>query len=115
MAPPSTAGTPPLFGHISRIRSPERAAEWPLPTPEGVRALGDIGLSVRSYALLNVVIDKVFQLTWFAVGALILWRRSDDGMAHFLLRQRGDGACDDLGFAYPTVKVSLPSSTTKTS
>jgi hypothetical protein len=59
----------------------ERAAEWPLPTPEGVRALQDLGLSVSSYALLNVVIDKVFELTWFAVGALIFWRRSDDGMA----------------------------------
>src|SRR5215212_5460650 len=50
-------------------------------TPEGVRALGDIGLSLRSYALLNVVVDKVFQLLWFAVGALIFWRRSDDRMA----------------------------------
>ena len=50
-------------------------------TPEGVRALGDAGLSLRSYALLNVVVDKVFQLVWFAVGALIFWRRSDDRMA----------------------------------
>src|SRR5215204_1512754 len=50
-------------------------------TPEGVRALGDIGLSVHTYALLNVVVDKVFQLLWFAVGALIFWRRSDDWMA----------------------------------
>ncbi len=51
------------------------------PTPEGVRALRDVGMSVRSYALLNVVIDKVFELVWFAVGALIFWRRSDDRMA----------------------------------
>src|SRR5919112_377644 len=50
-------------------------------TPEGVRALGDSGLSLRSYALLNVIVDKVFQLVWFAVGALIFWRRSDDRMA----------------------------------
>src|SRR5918995_27976 len=50
-------------------------------TPEGVRELGDIGLSLHSYALLNVVVDKVFQLAWFAVGALIFWRRSDDRMA----------------------------------
>src|SRR5829696_1548419 len=50
-------------------------------TPEGVRALGDIGLPLHSYALLNVIVDKVFQLTWFAVGALIFWRRSDDRMA----------------------------------
>ncbi len=51
------------------------------PTPEGVQALRDVGLSVRSYALLNVVIDKVGDLVWFAVGALIFWRRSDDRMA----------------------------------
>jgi len=50
-------------------------------TPEGVRALRDAGLSVRSYAISNVVIDMVLQLTWFAVGALIFWRRSDDRMA----------------------------------
>src|SRR5215217_1647781 len=31
-------------------------------TPEGVRALRDVGLSVRAYAISNVVIDKVFQL-----------------------------------------------------
>jgi hypothetical protein len=57
----------------------ERAVRQP--TPEGVRALRDVGLSLGSYALLNVVIDKVFQLVWFAVGALIFWRRSDDRMA----------------------------------
>src|SRR5215217_1902988 len=50
-------------------------------TPEGVRALRDAGLSVRSYAISNVVIDMVFQLTWFAVGGLIFWRRSGDRMA----------------------------------
>ena len=57
----------------------ERTVEQP--TPEGVRALQDVGLSVRSDALLNVAIDKVFELVWFAVGALIFWRRSDDRMA----------------------------------
>jgi hypothetical protein len=50
-------------------------------TQEGVRALRDMGLSVRFYAISNVVIDKVFQLVWFAVGALIFWRRSDDRVA----------------------------------
>ena len=51
------------------------------PTPEGVQALRDVGLSVGSYALLNVAIDQVFQLVMFAVGALIFWRGSDDRMA----------------------------------
>ena len=63
----------------SEVCSDEQAVDQP--TPEGVRALKDVGLSVRTYALLNVVVDKVFQLVWFAVGALIFWRRSDDLMA----------------------------------
>jgi hypothetical protein len=51
------------------------------PTPEGVRALRDMGLSVRSYALFYVVVEKIFQLVWFAVGAIIFFRRSVDRMA----------------------------------
>lgn len=50
-------------------------------TPDGVRALREVGLSLRSYAFLNVAIGTVFQLVWFAVGALIFWNRSDDRMA----------------------------------
>ena len=50
-------------------------------TPEGVRALRDAGPPVRFYALLRVAIDKVFELVWFAVGALIYWRRSEDPVA----------------------------------
>jgi hypothetical protein len=51
------------------------------PTPEGVGALREMGLSVGSYALFNVVVEKIFQLVWFAVGAIIFFRRSDDRMA----------------------------------
>src|SRR5215212_6321704 len=63
----------------SEVCSSERVVHQA--TPEGVRALGETGLSLRSYALLNVVVDKVFQLVWFAVGALIFFRRSEDRMA----------------------------------
>ena len=63
----------------SEVCSEEKTVDQP--TPEGVRALQDAGLSVRTYALLNVVVDKVFQLVWLVVGALIYWRRSDDRMA----------------------------------
>jgi hypothetical protein len=51
------------------------------PTPEGVRALREMGLTVSSYALFNVVVEKIFQLVWFAVGAIIFFRRSGDRMA----------------------------------
>jgi hypothetical protein len=50
-------------------------------TSEGVQELREVGLSVRFYAFLNVAIDKVFELVWFAVGALIFLRRSDERMA----------------------------------
>src|SRR5918994_4036601 len=76
---------PSSFEHYRRVCTAasevcsERAVAQP--TPEGVQALRDVGLSVSSYALLNVVIDKVFQLVWFAVGAIIFFRRSDDWMA----------------------------------
>jgi hypothetical protein len=50
-------------------------------TPEGVQALREAGLSLRSYAALNVAIGAVFPLVWLAVGALIFWNRSDDRMA----------------------------------
>jgi hypothetical protein len=50
-------------------------------TPDGVQVLREVGLSLRSYAFLNVAIGAVFQLVWFAVGSLIFWNRSDDRMA----------------------------------
>src|ERR687890_32915 len=60
----------------------ERALDQPTqPTQEGVRALREVGLSVHSYAVFNVAIDKIGDLVWFAVGALIFLRRSDDRMA----------------------------------
>jgi hypothetical protein len=65
--------------------APEVCTERALwqPTPEGVQALRDVGLSLDAYALLNVAIDKIGDLVWFAVGALIFLRRSDERMALF--------------------------------
>src|SRR5215207_6838554 len=51
------------------------------PTPEGVRALLEAGLSLSTYAFLNVAVDKVADFVWIAVGTLIFLRRSDDRMA----------------------------------
>ena len=61
----------------------EACSQWApaRPTTEGVRQLREAGLSASTYAVLNVAIDMVFQLVWFAVGALIFFRRSDDRMA----------------------------------
>ncbi len=50
-------------------------------TPENVRELGELGLSVGFYAAFDAAINSVFVAVWLAVGALIFWRRSDDRMA----------------------------------
>jgi hypothetical protein len=63
----------------AEVCSTQRAVEQL--TPEGVQALREVGLSLRSYAALNVTIGTVFQLVWLAVGALIFWKRSHDRMA----------------------------------
>ena len=61
------------------VCSTQRAVEQL--TPEGVQALREVGLSLRSYAALNVAIAMVFQLVWLAVGVLIFWNRSHDRTA----------------------------------
>src|SRR5215203_856272 len=76
---------PSSFEHYSSVCSAasevcsERAVGQP--TPEGVRALREMGLSVRSYALFYVVVEKIFQLVCFAVSAIFFFRRSEDRMA----------------------------------
>ena len=76
---------PSSFEHYRTVctAAPEVCTEravWQ-PTPEGVRELRDAGLSLDAYALMNVAIDKIGDLVWFAVGALIFLRRSDERMA----------------------------------
>ena len=110
---------PSSFEHYSSVCTAasevcsERAVDQP--TPQGVRALRDVGLSVSSYALLNVIVDKVFQLVWFVVGALIFWRRSDDRMAllvsAFLVSRAGYGryhGCRSLDLLPAGLVVARP-------
>jgi hypothetical protein len=99
---------PSSFEHYSSVCTTasevcsERAVDQP--TPEGVRALHNAGLSVHTYALLNVVVDKVFQLVWLVVGVLIFWRRSDDRMAllvSMFLHQRSRAALASVRYRRP--------------
>lgn len=53
-------------------------------TPENVRELGAMGLSVGLFAGYLISVELLFAVTSFVVGALIYWRRSDDRMAMFL-------------------------------
>jgi hypothetical protein len=51
-------------------------------TPEGVQALREIGLSPEFYvAYVGAGLDTLTTLVFFAVAAVIFWRRSDERMA----------------------------------
>jgi hypothetical protein len=50
-------------------------------SPEGARAIDQLGLSLGSYAAYNTVLVVVFAIVFCAVGFVIFWRRSDDVMA----------------------------------
>jgi len=52
---------------------------------EAIRAgLAQAGLSVGVYAAYVTALQIVFALAYFAIAVLILWRKSDDGMALFV-------------------------------
>jgi hypothetical protein len=52
-----------------------------LPTPENVRQLHSLGLSLDFWALYNTAMSVTFASVWWVVGAVIFARRSEDRMA----------------------------------
>jgi signal transduction histidine kinase len=52
--------------------------------PEDLRALRDLGLSVDSYAAYRLAADIFYGLCFWAVGAVIFWRKSDNWVALFI-------------------------------
>ena len=52
-------------------------------TPDDLRALQALGLSLDSYATYLVALYIVFTVGYATIGAVIFWRKSDDRMALF--------------------------------
>ncbi|HEY3230600.1 MAG TPA: hypothetical protein VGJ87_15355, partial [Roseiflexaceae bacterium] len=48
---------------------------------QGLRLLGDLGLSLNLYAALNMAVEAVAGAVWISAGALVLWRRPRDPTA----------------------------------
>src|SRR5215211_2004455 len=76
------AGLPVEFALLHDPCPTARCATGQLP-PAGLRALENLGLSQDAFAAYFVAMDAVFAAVWFAVAALIFWRRSDDRMGLF--------------------------------
>jgi signal transduction histidine kinase len=77
------AGVPVEFALLHDPCPTARCTTGQLPLA-GLRALEDLGLSRDSFAAYFVAMDTVFAAVWFAVAALIFWRRSDDRMGLFV-------------------------------
>ena len=50
-------------------------------TLDNVRALQALGISLKNYAIFNLVLAIALALVWFIVGGIIFWRKSDNRMA----------------------------------
>src|SRR2546421_467995 len=49
--------------------------------PDKLQALHALGISITTYAVYMVALNLLFALVYFAVAALIFWRKSDDWIA----------------------------------
>jgi hypothetical protein len=50
-------------------------------TPATAQTLQQLGISLGLYATANLVLMLIWACTWFVVGAIIAWRKSNDWMA----------------------------------
>jgi hypothetical protein len=71
---------PPCLVQLQTVCSGTRCA-LVQPTPDGVRALRLLGLSVGSYAALTVALIVLSSVVCYVVSGVIVWRKSDDWMA----------------------------------
>ena len=79
----TAASTPILFEQYGTLcfRAPESCLERSQLTPEGLRELEEVGISLGVYAGLATGVGVLSKLVWMAVGALVFVLRSGDRMA----------------------------------
>ena len=58
-------------------------ADWQV-TPATVQGLAHWGISLGAFAFWAVVLQALYTAVFYAVAALIFWRKSDDGLALFV-------------------------------
>jgi len=71
---------PPGYGMLRTVCTDGRCGPEQL-SPEGARTIEQFGFSLEWYSLYQTALVVVFALVFFAIGATIFWRRSDDFMA----------------------------------
>jgi hypothetical protein len=79
------AGVPSEFARLQTVCADAIACVWfPQLTPEKVRELKELGLSLDLFAAYFVAVEVVLASVSFVVGAIIFWRKSDEWMGIFV-------------------------------
>src|SRR2546421_10193770 len=71
-------GTPGCFAYVHTLCT---ACLDDRLNPDKLQALHALGISITTYAVYMVALNLLFALVYFAVAALIFWRKSDDWIA----------------------------------
>ena len=99
------AGIPYAYARYMKTCTSAACAESGRLTPEGIQDLQQLGISPQFYAAyVGVGLAIIVALVFFAVAAVIYWRRSNDRMAmfaSFTLLIFGGAAINDLAGAHP--------------
>jgi hypothetical protein len=102
------AGIPYAYARYREICRSAACAEPGRLTPEGVQNLQQFGITPEFYAAyVGVGLSTVVTLVFFAVAAVIFWRRSEDQMAlfaSFTLLVFGGAAINDVASAHPAFR-----------
>jgi signal transduction histidine kinase len=80
-------------------------------TAHGLRALASLGFSASGYAAFYTIFWAVIFVVWSGIGLLILWGRSDDGMAlltaFFLVLFNAGPTTSALSVTYPALTLPV--------
>jgi hypothetical protein len=102
------AGIPYAYARAKEICPNAACVDSGRLTPEGVRDLQQFGISPEFYAAyVGVGFSTLVTLVFFAVAAVIFWRRSEDRMAlfaSFTLLVFGGAAINDIASAHPAFR-----------
>lgn len=74
------ASIPVYFMQLQTICTGGSCAQEQL-SPASVRVFQNLNLSVSSYAIIRFILGVVLALVWFALGAVLAWRKFNDWMA----------------------------------
>ena len=78
-------------------------------TPDLLATLRQAGLSLSDYAMLMLTVNLATALIWWAVAAVIIWRKSDDWLAQLVaLALVLDGATVSTGIFYDLTPAGYP-------